>query len=199
MIDATAVFDRDGDRVVLFALPRYKRRFAELRDAATGVVLLRLEPGAEAPTTAAFSVWNPAGALIPMETLDDVGAPARAVGHRLLAYGRDLGRVLDAGTGRAIADLRGARDTIQEARFSTDGRLIATWSDGRAAALPPSSSIHCSRPAREPGRYGSWRASSAIAALMPSFCGTLAISRLSASPIPGRWPPASSLGGAYSS
>jgi len=58
--------------------------------------------------------------------------------------------------------------------------------------------IRCWRRAAE-GRYGSWRASSAIAALMPSFWGTLAISRLSASPIPGRWPPASSLGGAYSS
>jgi len=56
---------------------------------------------------------------------------------------------------------------------------------GQPAARAPATPAH-----------GSWRATSAITVRMPSFWGTLAVSRVSASPIPGRCPPATSRGGA---
>jgi WD40 repeat protein len=150
----TLLTSADLRRVLAITYPTVWDSTLRLIDTTTGHVLRTLSgPGVFAAALSADGelcalsrytrsgnvptvVWNAADALVPMDTSDKVEdfqfAPS---GHRLLAYGRDLGRVLDADTGRAIADLRGARDTIHQARFSTDGRLIATWSDGRAAAL----------------------------------------------------------------
>jgi WD40 repeat protein len=77
------------------------------------------------------------GERIALAPLDRAARHARfdPSGHRLILYGDRLARVVDADTGRTIADLPGLADAIEDARFTGDGHRVATWSDNRSAKL----------------------------------------------------------------
>jgi WD40 repeat protein len=142
----------DLSRVLAISYPRDRESTLRVIDTTTGRVLRTLSGPAVFDASlsadgtlcavrwfaasAPIVIWNEAGAQIALDTPDEATQVRFArSGHRVLVSGRGFGRIVDADTRRTIADLRGVTDTLEDGRFSADGRLIATWSLGRSAVL----------------------------------------------------------------
>ena len=101
------------------------------------------------------------------------------------------GRATDVQAAGFIVALRAKGETAEEL-----AALVETMRRfGTSVAAPEGAIDTCGTGGDRAGTVNV----STMAALMPSFCGTLAISRWSARPMPGMCAPARSLGGACSS
>ncbi len=102
-------FSADGARIVTFF-----GRTAQVWDAATGALLVRMEGHTDALTSAEFS----------------------PDGSRVVTSARDkTARVWDAATGASKAILSGHLDSLESARFSPDGAKVVTASADKTARL----------------------------------------------------------------